>query len=153
MPDSAATDPFDLSRFVAAQDRGGVYEQAYEELRRGNKQTHWMWFVFPQLTGLGQSATSRHFAIGSLEEARAYLAHPVLGERLRECARLVAETAEPAEAVFGSLDARKLHSSMTLFARADPDEPAFPAVLERHFGGRPDGATERLLAAADSAEG
>jgi uncharacterized protein (DUF1810 family) len=146
-------DPFALSRFLDAQDRDDTYERAYDELRRARKESHWMWFVFPQFAGLGQSPTSRHFAIGSLAEARAYLDHPVLGERLRECARLVAETAEPPESVFGPLDARKLHSSVTLFARADPDDPAFRAVLDAHFAGRPDGATDQLLAASASAEG
>ena len=141
-----AGDPFDLARFVDAQGSGNTYEHAFAELRRGRKTTHWMWFVFPQLAGLGHSATSRRYAISSLDEARAYLAHPVLGERLRECARLVAEAAEDAATIFGSVDAMKLKSSMTLFKRADPAEPAFDQVLERHFAGRPDAATDALLA-------
>jgi len=141
----ADDDPFDLDRFVEAQRAGGTYERAYEELRRGRKTSHWMWFVFPQLDGLGRSPTARRYAIRSLDEARAYLDHPVLGERLRECARVVAETADPPDAVFGGIDALKLRSSMTLFARAAPAESVFTDVLDRHYGGEPDDATDRLL--------
>ncbi len=117
---------FDLERFVEAQD--GIYPGVLDELRAGRKTSHWMWFVFPQIAGLGRTETSRRYAIGSLDEARAYLAHPVLGPRLIECARLVAGTrAQSAEQIFGSIDALKLRSSMTLFERAAPDEPAFAA--------------------------
>lgn len=137
---------FDLQRFVRAQDEGGTYAQALGELRRGRKASHWMWFVFPQLAGLGRSSTAQHFAVGSLAEARAYLAHPVLGGRLRECAAVLTGLAgsRSAEDVFGGVDALKLRSSMTLFARAAPAEPLFAAVLERYFPG-PDPVTERLL--------
>src|SRR5688572_30698624 len=114
--------PFDLDRFVAAQE--GVYRSALDELRAGRKTGHWMWFVFPQVAGLGSSDMSRRYAIGSLAEARAYLAHPILGARLRECARaLLAVRGRGAEAILGDIDARKLRSSMTLFHRADPDDP------------------------------
>jgi uncharacterized protein (DUF1810 family) len=139
-------DSYDLHRFVAAQDAGGTYDRAVEELRRGYKASHWMWFVFPQIAGLGQSPTSRRYAISSLEEAKAYLEHPVLGQRLRECAGLVAETQDrSAEQIFGDIDAQKLHSSMTLFLRAAPDETLFQQVLDQYFGGRADSATDRLL--------
>jgi uncharacterized protein (DUF1810 family) len=139
-------DRYDLNRFVTAQDSGGTYERAVAELGRGRKASHWMWFVFPQLAGLGQTPTSRWFAISSLDEARAYLAHPVLGPRLVGCARIVAETeGRSAEQIFGGLDAQKLRSSATLFHRAAPDEPVFAEVLRRFFGGIPDAATDRLL--------
>jgi uncharacterized protein (DUF1810 family) len=139
-------DPYDLSRFVAAQDSGGAYEQAAAELRRGRKASHWMWFVFPQIAGLGQSQTSRWFAISSLDEARAYLAHPVLGPRLVECAGIVAQAqGRSAEQIFGGLDAQKLRSSVTLFLRAAPGEPVFAQVLDRFFDGLPDPATDRLI--------
>ena len=111
-------DPYDLERFVAAQDAGGTYDLAVGELRVGRKTRHWMWFVFPQIAGLGQSAMSRKFAICSIEEARAYGRHPVLGPRLVECAAAVAEgPSQSAAEVFGGIDAQKLHSSMTLFLR------------------------------------
>jgi len=142
------SDEFDLERFVTAQDQGGTYEAAVAELRSGRKRSHWMWFVFPQIAGLGQSPISRRYAIASLGEARAYLAHEVLGPRLVECARIVAGLKAPsAEDIFGGIDAMKLRSSMTLFARADPTNPVFGQVLEAYFGGEPDGATDRLLAA------
>lgn len=129
-------DPFELERFLSAQDEGGTYARALAELRAGRKTSHWMWFVFPQEAGLGQSAMSRRYAIGSLEEARAYLAHPVLGSRLRECAAaLLAVEGRSAVSILGEVDAMKLRSSMTLFARADLREPLFPAVLERYFEG------------------
>ncbi len=132
----AADDPFDLSRFVAAQDSGGSYEQAVAQLRRGAKTSHWMWFVFPQIAGLGHSATARRYAISSVAEARAYLAHPVLGARMAECAGIVAGlTGRTAEQVFGGIDAMKLRSSMTLFLLADPDQPAFRQVLDQFYGG------------------
>jgi uncharacterized protein (DUF1810 family) len=135
-----------LKRFVDAQDDGGTFQRALQELRSGRKVSHWMWFVFPQMVGLGQSATSRHFAIGSLAEARAYLAHEVLGQRLRECARVVVGLeGVSAQEVFGALDAQKLRSSMTLFLRADPDEPLFQQALDRYFEGLPDSATDALL--------
>jgi uncharacterized protein (DUF1810 family) len=139
-------DPFDLERFVRAQDEGGTYQGALAELRRGSKVSHWMWFVFPQIAGLGQSAVSRRYAISSLAEARAYLDHPVLGPRLVECSGVVAElTGRTADQVFGGIDAMKLRSCMTLFRRAAPQEPVFALVLDRYFGGVPDPATERLI--------
>jgi uncharacterized protein (DUF1810 family) len=139
-------DPHDLQRFVAAQDARGTYEAAVAELRSGRKLSHWMWFVFPQIAGLGQSAVSTRYAISSLAEARAYLAHPVLGPRLIECAEIVSELHErSAEEIFGGIDAMKLRSSMTLFAHADPANPLFGRVLDSYFAGVPDGATERLL--------
>ncbi len=135
---------FDLERFVAAQQ--GIYEQALAELRAGRKRSHWMWFVFPQVAGLGRSPTAQRYAISGLEEARAYLAHPVLGPRLCECCRTLLELpdSDPKE-VLGGIDALKLRSSMTLFARADPREPLFAAVLERWYGDGRDDATERIL--------
>jgi uncharacterized protein (DUF1810 family) len=134
-------DPHDLQRFVTAQ--APVYDQVRAELRRGRKASHWMWFVFPQIAGLGRSDTSRRYAISSLAEARAYLAHPVLGRRLVECASiLVALPDRTAEQIFGGIDARKLRSSMTLFLRADPDEPVFAQVLDQYFEGAADIATE-----------
>lgn len=141
-------DPHDLERFVAAQDNGGIYDQALAELQNGSKRSHWMWFIFPQLSGLGQSATSKRYAIRSLDEATAYLQHPVLGPRLIECADTVGTLKDStAEEIFGSVDARKLHSSMTLFLRAAPGETAFKQVLSRFFDGEPDPATDELLRA------
>jgi uncharacterized protein (DUF1810 family) len=138
-------DPYDLQRFVAAQDAGGTYDRAAAELRAGRKTSHWMWFVFPQIAGLGYSPTSRTYAITSLDEARAYLAHPVLGPRLTECAAILAGLpGRSAEQIFGNLDAQKLHSSMTLFSRA-ADEPVFRQVLDRYFGGVPDAETEQRI--------
>ena len=139
-------DPYNLERFAAAQDAGGTYQQAVAELRRGRKTSHWMWFVFPQIAGLGYSATSRMFAISSLEEARAYLAHPVLGPRLVECATIVAQTqGRTAEQIFGGIDAQKLRSCATLFLRADPGQPVFGQVLAQYFDGRPDPATDQRI--------
>ena len=139
-------DPYDLGRFVAAQNAGGTYDHAVAELRRGRKTSHWMWFVFPQIAGLGFSPTARKYAISSLEEARVYLRHPVLGPRLRECAAIAAgSAARTATEIFGDVDAMKLRSSMTLFLRADPAEPAFQRVLDRYFDGRPDPATDQRL--------
>jgi uncharacterized protein (DUF1810 family) len=139
----------DLDRFVDAQDAGGTYATALAEVRAGRKRTHWMWFVFPQVTGLGRSSTARQYAIASLDEAIAYLGHPVLGPRLREIAAAAsAIDGATADDVFGTIDAVKLRSSMTLFALAagpSSDEP-FRRVLERHFDGVPDPETERLLA-------
>ena len=138
----------DLERFVAAQDAGGAYDRAVAELRRGRKTGHWMWFVFPQVAGLGRSEMSRRFAISSLDEAQAYLRHLVLGPRLAECARLVAGVqGRSADQIFGGIDAQKLRSSMTLFLRAAPDEPVFGEVLTQYFDGRPDTATDQLLRA------
>jgi uncharacterized protein (DUF1810 family) len=139
-------DQYSLRRFVAAQDEGGTYEAALAELRAGRKQTHWMWFVFPQLAGLGRSPMSRTYAISSLSEAKAYLAHPVLGPRLIEAARVLTElSGRTAEQIFGGIDAVKLRSSMTLFARADPTNPLFGRVLDQYFDGVQDGVTEGLL--------
>ena len=133
-----------LERFVLAQ--GPVHAAAMDELRRARKTGHWMWFVFPQIAGLGRSEMSRRYAITDLDEARDYLAHPVLGPRLLEAARLVlASGAGSAIDVFGDIDAVKLRSSMTLFRRAAPDEPVFAAVLDRFFDGRPDPATDERL--------
>lgn len=140
-------DPYDLERFVLAQDAGETYRHALEELRGGAKRSHWMWFVFPQLAGLGQSPTARKYAVSSIDEARAYLRHPVLGPRLVECAEVVAGLeGRTAGQIFGGIDERKLHSSMTLFLRADPQQAAFRVVLAKYFEGLPDAATDRLLA-------
>jgi uncharacterized protein (DUF1810 family) len=140
------SDPFGLQRFVTAQDCDGIYDQALHELHAGRKHSHWMWFVFPQVRGLGNSPMAQHYAISGLAEARAYLAHPVLGHRLVTCARaLTALEGEDAVGVFGPVDAQKLQSSMTLFAQAAPDEPVFQAVLDQYFGGELDpGTTSRL---------
>lgn len=139
-------DPFELRRFVAAQDAGGVFDEAVLELRRGRKRTHWMWFVFPQVAGLGRSATAQRFAVSGLPEAEAYLAHPVLGPRLVQSARVLTELASTdAVEVFGSVDAQKLRSSMTLFARAAPGEQVFREVLDQYFAGEPDEATTSRL--------
>ena len=136
-------DPYDLQRFVAAQDAGGTYDRAVAELRAGRKASHWMWFVFPQIAGLGLSPTSQKYAIASLDEAQAYLAHPVLGPRLTECAAILAGLpARSAAQIFGDLDAQKLRSSITLFTRAPPGEPLFRQVLDKYFAGQPDPATE-----------
>ena len=135
-------DPFNLERFVSAQNQGGIYDRAVAELRQGRKSSHWMWFVFPQIAGLGRSGMAQRFAISGLAEARAYAAHPTLGRRLVESARVLTDldTADPV-AVFGSIDAQKLQSSMTLFAVAVPDEPVFRQVLDHYFGGAFDGGT------------
>jgi uncharacterized protein (DUF1810 family) len=139
-------DAYDLSRFVDAQDAHGTYAAAVRELRAGRKRSHWMWFVLPQLAGLGRSGMAQRYALRDLGEARAYLDHPVLGARLRECAHVLLELgATDPVPVLGEVDAQKLRSSMTLFAAAAPDEPVFPAVLDRFFAGQPDGATTRLL--------
>jgi uncharacterized protein (DUF1810 family) len=140
------TDPHGLERFVAAQDRAGTFTAAAGELRAGRKRSHWMWFVFPQIAGLGQSPMSETYAISSLDEARAYLAHPVLGPRLVECAGIVADLeGRTAQEIFGGIDAMKLRSSMTLLAHADPANPLFRRVLDMYFDGVPDDATEQLL--------
>ena len=145
-------DRYELDRFVAAQNSGGIYDQALAELQVGNKSGHWMWFVFPQLMGLGHSETSRRYAISSLQEAREYLDHPVLGPRLLECAQVLGNHKDrTAEEIFGSVDARKLCSSMTLFLRAAPGETVFKTVLAQFFDGQPDPATDDLLAGRDDA--
>jgi uncharacterized protein (DUF1810 family) len=139
-------DPYELTRFTDAQDAGQAYQQASAELGRGRKTGHWMWFVFPQIAGLGHSPMSQRYAISSLDEARAYLAHPVLGPRLVRCSAIVAGLRDrTAEEVFGPVDALKLWSSMTLFRRADPAEPVFGQVLSEFFGGITDPATDQRL--------
>jgi uncharacterized protein (DUF1810 family) len=139
-------DPHDLQRFVAAQDAGGTYRRATAELRNGRKESHWMWFIFPQIAGLGYSPASRTYAISSVEEARAYLAHPVLGTRLIECAAILADGPDrTAEQIFGEVDALKLRSSMTLFMHAADGEPVFRQILDRYFDGEPDSATEQRI--------
>ena len=138
-------DPFSLQRFVDAQNESGTYAQALAELRAGRKRSHWLWFVFPQVEGLGHSAMAQLYALAGLDEARAYLAHPVLGPRLREVAAVVASLPSGARAIFGSPDDMKLRSSMTLFLRAAPDEPVFQQVLDRHFNGEPDWMTDQML--------
>jgi len=141
---SNGADPFDLRRFVDAQDR--VYDTVLAELRNGAKRSHWIWFVFPQLRSLGRSSTAQHYGIASLQEARAYLAHPMLGPRLRECARLVAGIeGRSIEDVFGWPDNLKVRSSMTLFAHATADNADFQAVLDTFYGGAGDPATIELL--------
>jgi uncharacterized protein (DUF1810 family) len=140
----SVSDPHDLARFVAAQE--DVYASALAELRAGRKTGHWMWFVFPQIRGLGMSAMSQRYAIASLDEARAYLRHPVLGPRLAECARVLTELGgHDPEAIFGAVDAIKLRSSMTLFARASEDDSIYYAVLDQYFEGTPDRQTEARL--------
>ncbi|WP_323097412.1 DUF1810 domain-containing protein [Intrasporangium sp. YIM S08009] len=144
-------DAFSLARFVTAQDAGGTYERALAELRAGRKQSHWMWFVFPQVAGLGQSPTARTYAVSGLDEGRAYLAHPVLGARLREAALAVADAGsrDPVDVMGSSIDAMKLRSSMTLFVAAaqdEDDERLFQRVLDRYFAGEHDPRTTALLA-------
>jgi uncharacterized protein (DUF1810 family) len=137
---SPQPDPFELERFVEAQRP--VYEAVLGELRAGRKRSHWMWFIFPQIAGLGYSAMTQRFALGSLDEAVAYLAHSVLGPRLRECAALVsAIEGRSAADIFGDPDDRKFRSSMTLFARAAPEDPIFAECLRRYFGGEGDPET------------
>ena len=140
-------DPFHLQRFVDAQEDAAIYARALGELRAGRKQSHWIWFVFPQIAGLGSSPMSRAYAIRSLEEARAYLDHPLLGPRLRESteALLEAEPGASAEAILGGIDAIKVRSSMTLFHRAAPEERLFEDVLDRFYGGEGDPETERRI--------
>jgi uncharacterized protein (DUF1810 family) len=134
-------DPYQLDRFVVAQDEGS-YRAALAELRAGRKTSHWMWFIFPQVAGLGRSAAAQHFAISSLDEAQAYLRHPVLGPRLRECVQLLAALdGKSADQILGSVDAMKLRSSLTLFMAAAPDEPLFRDVLAKYFGGAADQLT------------
>jgi uncharacterized protein (DUF1810 family) len=141
-------DPYGLDRFVSAQDRGGTYTDAVAELRAGRKRSHWMWFVFPQIAGLGQSPISRRYAIASLAEAGAYLAHPVLAPRLSECVEILIDLRGlTAQDIFGGIDAIKLRSSMTLFARADPANPLFEQVIDTFFDGEPDRFTDQRLQA------
>jgi uncharacterized protein (DUF1810 family) len=136
---SGTDDPYRLERFVTAQDAAGIYQRALAELRAGRKTSHWMWFVFPQVAGLGLSHMAQRYAISGLAEARAYLGHPVLGPRLRECAGVVAASEEAAaDRILGPVDAMKLRSCMTLFAAAASAEPGFSAVLTRYFDGQPD---------------
>ncbi|MBU6494778.1 MAG: DUF1810 domain-containing protein [Burkholderiales bacterium] len=133
-------DPYDLKRFVEAQNP--VYQQVCEELRGGRKRSHWMWFVFPQIGGLGRSFMAQRYAIESLAEARAYLEHPVLGERLRTCTQLVNSIeGHPVTQIFGAPDDLKFHSSMTLFSRAAADGEPFLAALRKYFDGVPDAQT------------
>ena len=127
---------------MAAQDAGGTYDRAAAELRAGRKASHWMWFIFPQIAGLGYSPTSQMYAITSLAEARAYLAHPAPGARLAECAAILAWPGRTAEQIFGQVDALKLRSSITPFMHAAPGEPMFGQVLDQYFGGEPDPETE-----------
>jgi uncharacterized protein (DUF1810 family) len=142
----ADDDPYDLQRFVDAQDAGGTYARALTELRQGLKVSHWMWFVFPQIAGLGHSAMSRRYAISSITEAYAYLRHPLVGPRLTECSLAVAAVHDrSAVQIFGPVDAQKLQSSMTLFHRAAPEELVFQEVLERYFDGLSDAATDARL--------
>lgn len=141
------SDPYGLQRFVDAQARN--YADALSELRAGRKASHWMWYVFPQVAGLGSSAMAQAYALRSLEEARAYLAHPVLGARLRECvAAALTVRGRSARQVFGSPDDLKFRSSLTLFAAADPGEPLFRDALDAYFAGAPDAATVEKLGGA-----
>ena len=138
------SDPFNLQRFLNAQEP--VFDNAYAELAEGRKRSHWMWFIFPQIKGLGHSDMARKFAISSLEEAKAYLKHPVLGPRLLECSQLVANTeGRSIDDIFGYPDNLKFHSSMTLFARATLDNQIFLECLKKYFGGNPDQATLNQL--------
>lgn len=146
MNGTAIPDSFDLARFVAAQEP--AYARALAEIRAGDKRSHWMWFVFPQLAGLGSSAMAQRYAIGGLAEAEAYLAHPLLGPRLRECSEaLLRLNGKSAHEIFGSPDDWKLHSSMTLFAQAAPSPSVFQQVLGMYFAGRPDARTLVILGA------
>jgi uncharacterized protein (DUF1810 family) len=140
-------DPFHLKRFVDAQEDAAIYARALAELRAGRKQSHWIWFVFPQIAGLGSSPVSQAYAIRSLEEARAYLDHPLLGPRLCESteALLAAEPGASAENILGGIDAIKVRSSMTLFHRAAPEEALFVAALDRFYGGETEPETESRL--------
>lgn len=141
------TDRFDLDRFVSAQS--DIYDVALAEIRRGAKRSHWMWFIFPQIVGLGRSAMAERYAIRSIDEARAFLDHPILGGRLRACVAALQDlTGTTADAIFGQIDAMKLRSSLTLFATAAQGERLFEAALDRWFAGRPDEATLERLALA-----
>jgi uncharacterized protein (DUF1810 family) len=140
------SDPHHLQRFLDAQDRAGTYDRALAELRGGRKRSHWMWFVFPQIAGLGRSPMAQTYAIASVDEARAYLTHPILGPRLLECARvLLSISGRSASEILGDVDAVKLRSSMTLFVHAAPQEPLFRQILDHHFDGDEDEETKRRL--------
>jgi uncharacterized protein (DUF1810 family) len=142
----SVNDPFKLQRFVDAQDAGGTYARAVSELRDGRKVSHWMWFIFPQIAGLGRSPTAQLFAISGMPEAQAFRAHHVLGHRLVECASTLANLpATDAVTILGPVDALKLRSSMTLFTRTTPQERVFQEVLDRYFGGDSDPATTSRL--------
>lgn len=139
-------DPHRLLRFLKAQDSDDMYALALSEIRQGEKKCHWIWFVFPQLAGLGRSPMAREFAISGRAEAEAYLRHPILGPRLLECCQaLIDLPGHSAVGIFGSIDAMKLRSSMTLFATIAPEECLFGAVLQRFFEGMPDELSEQLL--------
>jgi uncharacterized protein (DUF1810 family) len=140
-------DPFNLDRFVEAQDP--VYDQVLAELSAGAKRSHWMWFIFPQIRGLGSSSTAQFYAIASLDEARAYWRHIVLGPRLLECTkRVLGVNGRTAEQIFGSIDAMKFRSSMTLFERAAPEERAFGEAIDRYYSGERDAKTIAMLEGA-----
>jgi len=150
--DGGGDDPFDLERFVSAQDR--IYDRALAELRSGRKRSHWMWFVFPQVEGLGHSSTARRYAIRSAKEAGRYLDHPVLGTRLVECAEaLLAVEGRSASEILGYPDDLKLKSSMTLFEKAAGEGSVFTRVLEKYYGGERDPETLRILAGLFTARG
>ena len=137
-------EPHDLRRFITAQDP--LIEQVERELRAGRKSTHWMWFIFPQIAGLGRSETSRFYALSSRDEAAAYLADPVLGARLVRCTRMVNDLeGNSAEPIFGGIDAMKFHSCVTLFAAVAPDRSEFASALQKYFRGEPDRATLDLI--------
>ena len=145
MDTTDTNDPFDLGRFLTPQ--GGAYSEALSEIRRGRKRSHWMWFVFPQVEGLGHSSMARRYSIKSLEEARAYLEHPVLGPRLLECAEAVLGVqGRTVEEIFGFPDHLKLRSCATLFAAASPPGSVFHRLLDKHYRGEPDARTLTLLA-------
>ena len=138
-------DPFNLARYVEAQDRGDSYKQALREIRDGAKRSHWIWWVFPQLRGLGGSPTSKEYSINSIDEARAYLQHPVLGPRLRDAIQAMIDHVGVSATAILQWDDVKFRSSLTLFMRAAPDEPLFHAAISQFFEGEPDAATDRLL--------
>ncbi len=144
MNGASSQDPHDLGRFLAAQE--DVFDTAIAELRRGCKESHWMWFIFPQITGLGSSPMAAYYAIQSLQEATEYLRHPTLGPRLQECAAaLLAVDGRTAREIMGAPDDLKLRSSITLFARVEGSPPVFQQVLDKYFGGEPDPRTLELL--------
>jgi uncharacterized protein (DUF1810 family) len=144
MPEINQHDPYNLERFLEAQDP--VFEDVCSELRAGSKRSHWMWFIFPQMKGLGHSSMATYYAISGLQEAREYLQHGILGPRLVECCELVtAIRGRPIEEVFGQVDSLKFHSSITLFAQAAPENQAFQAALQKYFKGKDDSATLQLL--------
>lgn len=145
-------DPFDLQRFLDAQEAS--YQHALAELRAGQKRSHWSWYILPQVLGLGSSSMSVHYAIGSLAEAKAYLEHPVLGTRLRECvAAMNAQTGLSATDVLGEVDAQKFRSCLTLFAHASSSDPLFSEALTKYFAGTPDATTLAILARQHAGRG